>query len=140
MGSEMCIRDRYMGWYDGNPSSLNNLPPAEVAPLYVSAMGGPEAVIALADDEFAAGHYRWVAELLKHVVFADPSNTAAKELLAKAYEQMGYQADPDPGAPSISKEPSSFGTGHRRSALEVRARTSCAPCRPKCCSISWRCA
>ncbi|WP_336743360.1 alkyl/aryl-sulfatase [Aureimonas altamirensis] len=91
-----AVYQRYMGWYDGNPSSLNNLPPAEVAPLYVSAMGGPEAVIALADDEFAAGHYRWVAELLKHVVFADPSNTAAKELLAKAYEQMGYQAESGP--------------------------------------------
>jgi alkyl sulfatase BDS1-like metallo-beta-lactamase superfamily hydrolase len=33
---------------------------------------------------------------LKHVVFADPNNKGAKELLADAYEQMGYQAESGP--------------------------------------------
>lgn len=91
-----AVYQRYMGWYDGNPSSLNNLPPEEVAPLYVSAMGGADAILAKAERDYADGKYRWVAEMLKHVVFADPSNAAAKELLAKAYEQMGYQAESGP--------------------------------------------
>jgi alkyl sulfatase BDS1-like metallo-beta-lactamase superfamily hydrolase len=42
---------------------------------------------------FEAGEYRWVAELLKHVVFAEPTHRAGRELLADAFEQMGYQAE-----------------------------------------------
>ena len=56
-------------------------------------MGGAEAVIARAREDFASGEYRWVAEAMSHVVFADPINTAARELGADALEQLGYQAE-----------------------------------------------
>ena len=59
-------------------------------------MGGAAAVLKKAKADFDKGEYRWVAEALKHVVFADPNNTDAKELLADAYEQMGYQAESGP--------------------------------------------
>ncbi|PZQ46460.1 MAG: hypothetical protein DI556_20385 [Rhodovulum sulfidophilum] len=91
-----AVYQRYMGWYDANPSSLNNLPPAEAAVRYVEYMGGAPAILEKAQVDFDAGEYRWVAEAVKHVVFADPENAAAKELLAKAYEQMGYQAESGP--------------------------------------------
>ncbi len=39
------------------------------------------------------GDYRWVAELVNHVVFAEPNNLEARLLLADTYEQMGYQAE-----------------------------------------------
>ncbi|WP_105901244.1 alkyl/aryl-sulfatase [Vibrio gangliei] len=91
-----AVYQRYMGWYDGNPSDLNNLPPADVAVEYVEYMGGEQAVIKKAKADFDAGKYRWVAEVLKHVVFANPKNTEAKELLADTYEQLGYQAESGP--------------------------------------------
>ena len=91
-----AVYQRYMGWYDGNPSSLNPLPPVEAAKHYVEAMGGPDAVLAKAQASFDKGEYRWVAELLKHLVFADPANAAAKALLADTYEQLGYQAEAGP--------------------------------------------
>jgi linear primary-alkylsulfatase len=89
-----AVYDRYMGWFDGNPSNLHALPPSECAAKYVDIMGGADNVIARATDAFNAGEYRWVAQLLSHVVFADPTNTAAAQLQADALEQMGYQAEP----------------------------------------------
>ncbi|MNM55420.1 hypothetical protein D3C81_665580 [compost metagenome] len=91
-----AIYQRYMGWYDGNPSDLNNLPPEPAAKKYVEYMGGEAAVLKRARSDFDKGEYRWVAEALKHVVFANPSNDAAKQLLADTYEQLGYQAESGP--------------------------------------------
>jgi len=91
-----AIYQRYMGWYDGNPSDLNNLPPEDAAKKYVAYMGGEEAVLQRAQSDFDRGEYRWVAEALKHVVFANPNSARGKDLLADAYEQLGYQAESGP--------------------------------------------
>lgn len=86
----------YFGWFDGNPANLHTLPPAELGAKYVQAMGGAENVIKIAQSSYDAGEYRWVATLLNNLVFADPKNKEARELLAKAYDQMGYQAESGP--------------------------------------------
>lgn len=88
-----AVYQRYMGWYSGNPSDLNNLPPQAAARKYIAYMGGAAAVMDKARTDFNQGEYRWVAEVLKHVVFADPTNKPAKALLADTYEQLGYQAE-----------------------------------------------
>lgn len=91
-----AVYQRYMGWYSGNPSDLNNLPPTEAAIKYVEYMGGEQATIDKAQKDFAAGNYRWVAEVMKHVVFANPDSEKGKALLADSYEQLGYQAESGP--------------------------------------------
>jgi len=91
-----AVYQRYMGWYDGNPSDLNNLPPADAAKKYVEYMGGEAAVLNKAKADFDKGEYRWVATVLKQAVFANPESKAAKDLLADAYEQLGYQAESGP--------------------------------------------
>jgi alkyl sulfatase BDS1-like metallo-beta-lactamase superfamily hydrolase len=88
-----AVYDRYMGWFDGNPSNLHPLPPAESAPRYVEAMGGAKAVIARAYVAYQKGEYRWAAELLNKLIFAEPDNKDAKLLLADVLEQLGYQAE-----------------------------------------------
>lgn len=87
------VYQRYLGWYDANPANLNPLPPVERGRKYVEYMGGAAAAIARAREDFAAGEYRFVAELMSHVVFADPSNTEARGLGAAALEQLGYAAE-----------------------------------------------
>lgn len=83
----------YLGWYDGNPADLNPLPRAEEAKKQVDYMGGADAVIKRAREDFKAGQYRWVASVMSKVVFADPSNRDARNLGADALEQLGYQSE-----------------------------------------------
>lgn len=91
-----AVYQAYFGWYDANPANLDPLPPAEAGVKYVSAMGGADKVLALAQAAHDAGDDRWAATLLDHLVFAEPANTRAKELLARVYEQLGYQAESGP--------------------------------------------
>ncbi|GLZ89347.1 alkyl sulfatase [Metapseudomonas resinovorans] len=91
-----AVYQRYMGWYDGNPVNLDKLPPQPAAKKYVEYMGGSAEVLKKARADFAKGEYRWVAEAAKQVVFAEPDNTDAKNLMADAFEQMGYQAESGP--------------------------------------------
>ncbi len=88
-----AIYQRYMGWFDGNPAHLWEHPPEEQARRYVEFMGGAEAVLEKAHESFKAGDYRWVAEVVNHVVFAEPENEAARALQARTLEQLGYGAE-----------------------------------------------
>ncbi|MFI5040781.1 MAG: alkyl/aryl-sulfatase [Acidimicrobiales bacterium] len=88
-----AIYQRYLGWFDGNPAHLWQHPPVEAATRYVDAFGGADVVIAKAQGFIARGDLRFAAELLNHVVFADESNTQARELLAGAYEALGRGAE-----------------------------------------------
>jgi alkyl sulfatase BDS1-like metallo-beta-lactamase superfamily hydrolase len=87
------IYQHYMGWYDGNPANLDPVPQEASARKYVTYMGGAAAVLARAQEDFRQGQYRWVAEAVKHVVFADPRNRDARYLFADALEQLAYQAE-----------------------------------------------
>jgi len=86
----------YLGWFDGNPATLHVLPPVESSKKYVEYMGGSDAILSKAEQAYQNGDYRWVAEVVNHVVFADPENQKARELQANALEQMGYQAESGP--------------------------------------------
>jgi alkyl sulfatase BDS1-like metallo-beta-lactamase superfamily hydrolase len=92
----MAVYQRYVGWYDGNPANLDRLPPVEEAKKAIEYMGGADAAIAKARGDFQAGNYRWVAQVMDQVVFADPSNKEARALAADAFEQMGYGAENGP--------------------------------------------
>ena len=91
-----AVYQRYAGWYDGNPAHLDPMPPVEEARKYVAYMGGADAAIARAREDFKAGQYRWVAQVMSKVVFADPANKDARALAADAFEQMGYQSEAAP--------------------------------------------
>lgn len=88
-----AVYQRFLGFYDGNPASLDPLPPVPASERYVAAMGGADKVLEQAREAFAKGEYRWVAQLVNHLVFAEPDNRAARELQADALEQLGYQSE-----------------------------------------------
>jgi alkyl sulfatase BDS1-like metallo-beta-lactamase superfamily hydrolase len=87
-----AVYQHYLGAFDGNPAGLHPHEPVAAAERYVRFMGGAERVLEQARASFAEGDYRWVAEVVNHVVFADPENVAARALQADALEQLGYQA------------------------------------------------
>jgi alkyl sulfatase BDS1-like metallo-beta-lactamase superfamily hydrolase len=91
-----AVYEWYFGWYDGNPANLDPLPPVDAGRKYVDAMGGAAEVKRKAREAFDRGQYRWVAMLLNHAVLADSGDGEARELLARAYDQLGYQAESGP--------------------------------------------
>jgi alkyl sulfatase BDS1-like metallo-beta-lactamase superfamily hydrolase len=91
-----AVYQRHFGFFDGHPASLDPHPPVEAARRYVEFMGGIDTLVANARRSFEAGDYRWVVEVLRHAVFADPTHTEARALQADACEQLGYQAESGP--------------------------------------------
>ncbi|MFD8153133.1 alkyl/aryl-sulfatase [Streptomyces sp. NPDC059720] len=88
-----AVYQRYLGWFDGNPAHLWEHPPVESARRYVDFMGGAEEVLRRARESYAEGDFRWVAQVVHHVVFAEPDNAEARSLQADALEQLGYGSE-----------------------------------------------
>lgn len=120
----------YLGWFDGNPATLDELPPEDAAKKYVEYMGGADSILQKARADYDKGNYRWVAQVVSKVVFADPDNKAARNLEADALEQMGYQAESGPwrnfyltGAQELRNGVKQLPTPNTASPDTVRAMT-----------------
>jgi alkyl sulfatase BDS1-like metallo-beta-lactamase superfamily hydrolase len=120
----------YLGWFDGNPATLHELAPIEASKKYVEFMGGADTILKKAKESYDKGDYRWVAQVVNHIVFADPNNQAAKDLQADALEQLGYQAENGPwrnfylsGAKELREGVAQLPTPNTASADTVRAMT-----------------
>ncbi|MEO6988866.1 MAG: alkyl sulfatase dimerization domain-containing protein, partial [Aquihabitans sp.] len=130
-----AIYQRYLGWFDANPAHLNPHPPAAVGERYVAAMGGADEVVRKAQVAYDEGDYRWVAEVVGHVVFSDPDQTDARQLQADAFEQLGYQAESAPwrdfyltGAQELRNGPPPIPAGHGIAAEIIEAMTPAMAC------------
>ncbi|MGV6826594.1 MAG: alkyl/aryl-sulfatase [bacterium] len=88
-----AVVNRYLGYWDGNPATLIPLSPADSAPLYVEMMGGSKPILAKGRALYEQGKYRHAQEILNKLVYADPENQVAKDLLADVFEQIGYQQE-----------------------------------------------
>ncbi|MGW4367218.1 alkyl/aryl-sulfatase [Nocardia takedensis] len=88
-----AIYQRYLGWFDGHPTSLWEHPREAKAARYVETIGGVEAVIEKGRAYADSGDLRFAAELLTHAVFAEPDNATAKEALAQVYQRLGIGAE-----------------------------------------------
>jgi alkyl sulfatase BDS1-like metallo-beta-lactamase superfamily hydrolase len=88
-----AIYQKYLGWYDANPVNLDPLPPVEAGKKYVEYMGGADAILGRAHKDFAKGEFRFVAQAVSHLVFAEPDNQAARAMLSDTFEQLGYAAE-----------------------------------------------
>ena len=86
-----AVLNRYLGYWDGNPATLVPLSPADSAPLYVEMMGGAKEIIFRGQALHDEGEYRLAMEILNKLVYAQPDNSEAKDLLASVFEQLGYQ-------------------------------------------------
>lgn len=91
-----AIYQRYMGWFDGNPSYLWEHPPVDRARQYLKLAGGAGQVVDCAREALGEGDFRWAAEILNHVVFAEPEHAKARGLLVDTYKQLGYGSENGP--------------------------------------------
>jgi alkyl sulfatase BDS1-like metallo-beta-lactamase superfamily hydrolase len=96
MHNSKAVWQRYLGWFDGNAANLHPLPRGQAATRYVEFFGGIDALVAKAQASFDSGDYRWVLQVLQHAVWADPAHQDARELAAKAADQLGFQSENGP--------------------------------------------
>lgn len=87
----------YLGWFDGNPATLDELPPEEAAKKFVDYMGGADAILKKAKEDYNRGNYRWVAQVVSKIVFADPGNLEARNLEADAPSSWAIRRNQDRG-------------------------------------------
>jgi linear primary-alkylsulfatase len=90
------VIQRYLGFWDCNPTTLIPLSPADSAPLYVEMMGGAQKIIDRGWQLHDEGRYLYAQEIVNKLVQAEPQNQTAKDLLADIFEQLGYQQE-NPG-------------------------------------------
>jgi alkyl sulfatase BDS1-like metallo-beta-lactamase superfamily hydrolase len=88
-----AVVNRYLGYWDANPATLIPLSPKDSAPLYVDMMGGADNILKRARELHDRGQYRHAQEILNKLVYAQPQNQAARDLLADVWEQLGYQQE-----------------------------------------------
>lgn len=122
---------KYLGWFNGNPATLNPLEPVAASKKYVAYMGGAAKIMEQARKDYQQGNYRWVAEVMNHVVFANPENQEARNLEADALEQLGYQAESGPwrnfylsGAQELRQGVKKVGTPSTDSPDTIRAMST----------------
>jgi alkyl sulfatase BDS1-like metallo-beta-lactamase superfamily hydrolase len=87
------VIQRFLGYWDGNPANLIPVPQRESAALFVEMMGGAEKILARGRELHDQGKYRLAQEILNTLVWAEPQNQSAKDLLADVFEQIGYQQE-----------------------------------------------
>ncbi len=90
------VIQRYLGFWDCNPTTLIPPSPSNSAPLYVEMMGGAEKILARGRELHDEGQYLLASEIVNKLVQAEPQNQVAKDLLADIFEQIGYQQE-NPG-------------------------------------------
>jgi alkyl sulfatase BDS1-like metallo-beta-lactamase superfamily hydrolase len=87
-----AVFHKELGFWDGDPATILPLLPADNARRHV-ALIGRKKILDEGRKAIGASDYRWAVQVLHHLVFADPSDTKARELQADAYEQLGYQQE-----------------------------------------------
>jgi alkyl sulfatase BDS1-like metallo-beta-lactamase superfamily hydrolase len=88
-----AVVNRYLGYWDGNPATLIPLSPRDSAPLYVQMMGGAQPILDKARELHGLGDDKLAMEILNRLVYAEPENVEARQLLADVFEQLGYQQE-----------------------------------------------
>jgi len=126
-----AVYQRYLGWFDGNPASLHQLPPRELGRRWAAQLGGVGVLVAAAQTAFDQGDYRWATELAKHALAAEPEHAQAREVQARIFEQLGYQAECGPwrnfylsGAHELRHGVRPTGRGRARELSELQAAMS----------------
>jgi uncharacterized sulfatase len=79
----------YLGWFDGNPTNLFRLTPAEEARRIAALAGGEDALLAKAREANASGDMQWAAQLSDYLLALHPESSDAKQIKAEALLRLG---------------------------------------------------
>ncbi|MGF1696836.1 MBL fold metallo-hydrolase [Vibrio lamellibrachiae] len=80
-----------LGWFDGDPTTLNPLHSTDSSVRYVDLMGGKDNVMKFATDACNSGEFQWCAELATHAIRVDFDDMEPRNLKAFALRELGYR-------------------------------------------------
>lgn len=78
-----------LGWYSGDPATLQPLPPQDRAQRLIALAGGPEAFDRQIAAALDAKDYPWVLELTSAALSVDEDNAAARDARIAALRALG---------------------------------------------------
>lgn len=78
----------YLGWFDGNPTNLHPLPPAEHAEKMIALTGGEAKVKEAAEDALENGEYQWCMELCDLLSDSGKGDKSVRLLKAEALKAI----------------------------------------------------
>ena len=78
------VFNSYLGWFDGNATSLFPLPPKAEAERVAILAGGKEKLLEAAQDALATDDNQWAAQLADHLIAINGSDSEAKLIKANA--------------------------------------------------------
>lgn len=85
-----------LGWYDGNPSTLQPLPPDETARRMVELAGGADALAERIVAAGRAGEHQWVLQLSDYLLRVQPDRAAVRAARVAALKALGErEANPN---------------------------------------------
>lgn len=76
-----------MGWFDGNPTSLDPLSPKQEAERFIEMAGGASAVVAEIEKAQAEGELQWALQLVDRLINADQNAESARQTKATLLQQ-----------------------------------------------------
>ena len=96
--SVRSVYDGYLGWFNGNSTTLFPTPKRQRAQRLVSLSGGAESVLNTARQSLDSGDPQWAAELVDLLLDAQSDNVQeAGQLKARALRELA-SATPNPNA------------------------------------------
>ena len=72
-----------MGWFDGNPTSLSPLSPADEAKRFIELAGGTEAVMKAVEQARADEDYQWALQLVDRLIHTGHGGEITKAIKAE---------------------------------------------------------
>ena len=79
----------YLGWFDGNPSTLNPVSEVEEAERIIKLSGGRSKVFSEAKKSLDEKDYQWALQLTDYLLLDDPSDVETKKIRTSALNFLG---------------------------------------------------
>ncbi|MGA1072527.1 MAG: MBL fold metallo-hydrolase [Pseudohongiellaceae bacterium] len=87
------IYENYMGWFDGNPTSMFSTPVDDAYPQLVELAGGAEAVAMLAEAQIESGDLELALHSADIALRAEPKNIRALQARLAAFKALLAASD-----------------------------------------------
>ena len=81
----------YLGWFDGNPSTLKPLPLKDEAEKMIQLSGDWDSLFKVAEDAFLTDDFQWSLQLTDYLLRSRPDDQKTKLLRQSALEGLGSQ-------------------------------------------------